>query len=70
MDDAVYMLMHGARAEPYPAQLPQHGGTSWRIHGKDSTGRRLAIGVEAYLDEGGRAAVLCTVIDMSKRGGR
>jgi hypothetical protein len=58
----LFAVQHGERAEPY-TEPPEHGGTTWRIFGKDPQGRRLAVGVEAYRDEQGRAAVLCTVFE-------
>lgn len=67
LDEVLYVLRHGQRVEPY-AEPPQHGGTSWRLHGRDSAGRQIAVGVEAYLDEQQRWAILCTVINTNRRG--
>lgn len=64
--DVVAAIGRAASLEPYGA-TPEHGGTCWRVHGKDADGRRLAIGVEAYLDEDHRWVVLITVINMTRR---
>ena len=63
--DVTTAIRRAARAEPY-AEPPLHGGTCWRVHGQDLDGRRLAVGVEAYLSEDGRWAILCTVIELKK----
>jgi hypothetical protein len=56
---------------PYDRLVSDHGGTCWRIKGMDSNGRRLAIGVETYVDEQNKAMVVATVIvENIKRGRR
>ena len=60
------------KVEPYPA-MPEHGGTCWRVFGMGTNGKRLAIGVELYVDDDAEWSVLCTVIalaDSSKKGRR
>ena len=63
--DILCAIRSCSRAEPH-GDPPRHDGTCWRLHGKDLDGRHLAIGIEAYLDEGSRWAVLCTVIKMER----
>jgi hypothetical protein len=65
LPDVLDAIRRGARAEPFSGP-PRHGGTCWRVHGQDSDGRKLAVGVEAYLDESQRWTVLCTVISLKK----
>ena len=64
--DVLTAIQRGARAEPY-AEPPRQGGTCWRVHGQDAGGRKIAVGVEAYLDEDGRWALLCTVFEEKRR---
>ena len=59
-------IQRAARAEPY-GDLPRHGGSCWRVLGQDLDGRKLAVGVEAYLDEDERWTILCTVIELPGR---
>lgn len=63
--DVLTAIQRGARAEPF-SDPPRHGGTCWRVHGKDLDGRKLAVGVEAYVDEDERWTILCTVIVLTK----
>jgi hypothetical protein len=63
--DVLAAISRGARAEPY-AEPPRHGGSCWRVHGQDLEGRRLSVGVEAYLDEDQRWSILCTVMELKK----
>ena len=63
--DVMTAIRRASRVEPY-AEQPRHGGTCWRVHGQDLDGRRLAVGVEAYLDTNQRWAILCTVIEWKK----
>src|SRR5438105_3064543 len=63
--DVAAAVARAARAEPHP-DPPRHGGTCWRVHGQDLDGRKLAVGVEAYLAADGRWAVLCTVFVMRR----
>jgi hypothetical protein len=64
--DVLTAVQRGSRAEPY-SEPPRQGGTCWRVHGQDSDGRKLAVGVEAYQDERGEWALLCTVFEEKKR---
>lgn len=66
IDEVAFVVRHAYRVEPYSAPS-QHGGTSWRVYGKDSTGRAVAVGVEAYQDDAGRAAVVCTIFPTGDR---
>jgi len=53
--------------EPYAKGICAHGGTGWRVFGLDVDGeRRLAVGVEAFLDKHKRRVLCCTVIDLEK----
>jgi len=63
--DVAAAVARAARAEPHP-DPPRHGGTCWRVHGQDLDGRKLAVGVEAYLDEDERWSILCTVMELKK----
>lgn len=62
-------IARAEKLEPYPA-MPEHGGTCWRVTGMGLNGKRLAIGVELFLDEDEQWTVLCTVIDLAKKGRR
>lgn len=64
--DVFAAVAHARSAEPYPS-MPQHGGTCWRIHGRDADGDRvLGIGVEAFDDEEGQpSVVLCTIVEVT-----
>jgi hypothetical protein len=64
--DVVTAIQRGKRAEPY-SEPPCQGGTCWRVHGSDSDGRRLSVGVEAYLTDDGEWALLCTVFEEKRR---
>ena len=67
MLDVIHTLHSPSAVRPHP-DPPRHGGTCWRLEGREVDGtRRLAVGVEAYLDDAGRAAFLCTVIDLTRR---
>jgi uncharacterized protein DUF4258 len=63
--DVAAALRRASRCETY-SQLPRHGGSCWRVHGQDLDGRRLAVGVEAFLDEERRWTILCTVMELKK----
>jgi hypothetical protein len=65
MVEVLAAIRRGGRAESY-SDPPRHGGTCWRVHGQDLDGRKLAVGVEAYLDENQRWTILCTVIALKK----
>ena len=61
MDDLFCAIEHPRRVEPYP-DMPRHGGTCWRLYGLDlEQEQEIGVGIEAYLDERGRWAVLCTI---------
>ena len=43
----------------------QNGGSCWRVFGRDLDRERLlAVGIDAYMSEDGKAAILCTVIEL------
>lgn len=62
MSEVMSALQRPRRVEPYP-DMPRHGGTVWRVFGR-RVGRDdgIAIGVEAYVNQGYRALVICTVM--------
>lgn len=61
MDDLFFAVEHLRKVEPYP-DMPRHGGTCWRLYGPDlEQEQEIGVGIEAYLDERGRWAVLCTI---------
>lgn len=61
MDDLLHALERPRTVEAYPG-MPEHGGSCWRVFGRDLEGdQEVGVGVEAYLDEQGRWAVLCTI---------
>ena len=64
--DVVAAIQRATRAEPY-AGPSRHGGTCWRVFGQDLDGRKLAVGVEAYLDDDERWTILCTAIVLPGR---
>jgi hypothetical protein len=52
---------------PYSKGSCDHGGTCWRVFGLDvDAGRRVAVGVEAFLDKHKRRVCICTVFDPEK----
>src|SRR4051812_45895603 len=61
MDDLLHAIEHPRQVEPDP-DLPRHGGSCWRWFGPDlDHEQEIGIGIEAYLDDRGRWAVLCTI---------
>ncbi len=61
MDDLLHAIEHPRKVEPYP-DMPRHGGTCWRLFGPDvDQEQEIGVGIEAYLDDRGRWAVLCTI---------
>lgn len=61
MADLFHAIRRPSAVEPY-AGMPQQGGTCWRVIGHDlEQEQKIAIGVEAYRDERGRWAILCTI---------
>ena len=69
MLDALHVLGRAPHVDAHP-DPPRHGGTCWRVIGRDVDGERtIAVGVEAFRDDLGRRLMLCTVID-TRRGGR
>ena len=56
MDDLRHAVAHPRKVEPY-ADLPQNGGTCWRLFGRDvDSETEVGVGFEAYLDKRGRWA--------------
>jgi hypothetical protein len=46
----------------YERGVPEHGGTCWRLIGRNVDGDEdVAVGVEAFLDKKRRRCILCTV---------
>ena len=67
MDDLRHAVAHPRKVEPY-ADLPQNGGTCWRLFGRDvDSETEVGVGFEAYLDKRGRWAVLCTIFTVEER---
>jgi hypothetical protein len=67
MDDLLHAIAHPRQVEFY-TEPPRHGGTCWRLFGKDITNsQEVGVGFEAYLDELGRWAVLCTIFCVKER---
>lgn len=61
MADLFHAIRRPSAVEPYSG-MPRQGGTCWRVVGRDlEQEQQIAIGVEAYLDERGRWAILCTI---------
>jgi hypothetical protein len=58
--DALEAAKLAQSCEPYGADARQ-GGSCWRLQGRLAAGRRLALGVEAFTDTDGRAAMLITI---------
>ncbi len=64
MDDVKNIIKRPTSVEPYPMQS-QNGGSCWRVFGRDLDRERLlAVGIDAYMSEDGKAAILCTVIEL------
>ena len=59
--DVLRVVRLARSVEPH-MDPPKLGGTCWRIHGTDSDGRAIGLGVEAYVDDDERWAFLVTVI--------
>lgn len=67
MDDLLHAIEHPRKVEPYP-DMPRHGGTCWRLFGPDlDQEQEIGVGIEAYLDDRGRWAVLCTIFAVKER---
>lgn len=67
MDDLRHAVAHPRKVEPY-SRMPQHGGTCWRLYGRDlDDEQEVGVGFEAYMDERGRWAVLCTIFALEGR---
>jgi hypothetical protein len=67
MDDLLHAIEHPRKVEPYP-NMPRHGGTCWRLYGPDlDQEQEIGVGIEAYLDDRGRWAVLCTLFVVKER---
>src|SRR5437660_714901 len=67
MESVKAAIARAEKLEPYPA-MPEHGGTCWRVTGMGLNGKRLAVGVELFLNDDEKWTVLCTVIDLAKKG--
>ena len=66
MLDVLHILQRGPRIEPYPDQ-GAHGGTCRRVIGRDLDGERsLGVGVEAFMGDDGKAALLVTVMEVRR----
>jgi hypothetical protein len=66
MFDVLHAVEQATRARRYD-QEPQHGGTCWRIIGRNVDGNRsVAVGVECFLDRKRRRVVLITVMEGSQ----
>ena len=66
MLDVLHAVERATRVTAYD-QDPQHGGTCWRVTGPDvDVGRRVAVGVECFLDRKRRRVVLITVMEGSR----
>lgn len=64
MPDVLIVLKRAARVVPHD-DPPRHGGTCWRVLGRDVDGARtIGVGVETYLDERGRWMILCTAMEV------
>lgn len=67
MDDLLHAIAHPRMLEAYPG-MARHGGTCWRLFGPDlDHEQEIAVGIEAYLDDVGRWAVLCTIFAVKER---
>jgi len=67
MDDLLHAIERPRKVEPYP-DMPRHGGTCRRLFGPDlDQEQEIGVGIEAYLDDRGRWAVLCTIFAVKER---
>lgn len=67
LDDLLHAIEQPRKVEPYP-DTPRHGGTCWRLFGPDlEQEQEIGVGIEAYLDDRGRWAVLCTIFAVKER---
>lgn len=70
MADLLCVIKRPSRVEPYSG-MSQHGGTCWRFIGRGlDTQSKIAVGVELYLDEQQRWAILCTIFPEKGAKGR
>lgn len=66
MFDVLHAVEHATRVRSYD-QEPEHGGTTWRIVGRNVDGNRsVAIGVECFLDRKRHRVALITVMEGSR----
>jgi hypothetical protein len=67
MEDLLHAIASPRALESYP-DMPRHGGTCWRLFGRDMDGaKEVGVGFEAYVNEQGRWAVVCTIFPVKER---
>jgi hypothetical protein len=65
--DVSYAIANADRVERYTVGAPIEGGTCWRLFGSClDDDRKVAIGVEAYLDRKRRRIILVTVFEVQR----
>ncbi|MCC6806088.1 MAG: DUF4258 domain-containing protein [Deltaproteobacteria bacterium] len=66
LDSVKAAIARADRVEPYPS-MPVCGGTCWRVEGMGTNGKRVAIGVELFLDDENKWTAFVTVIDLTRK---
>ena len=66
LDSVKVAIRRAERVEPYPS-MPERGGTCWRVFGMGTNGKKIAVGVELFLDDDNEWTALCTVIDLNPK---
>lgn len=64
--DITALLRRSGEPTPYYGTA-RMDGTCWRVTGMTDERKRIAVGVEAYLDERGECALLITIFEVVKR---
>lgn len=66
LDSVKAAIARAERVEPYPGMV-ERGGTAWRVIGMGTNGKKIAVGVELYLDDDNEWTAFVTVIDLKPK---
>lgn len=66
LDSVKAAIARAERVEPYRA-MAERGGTSWRVTGMGTNGKKIAVGVELFLDDDNEWTAFVTVIDLKPK---
>jgi hypothetical protein len=64
IDDVKHAIKKATRCESYQGRAPSNDGTNWRVLGPSIDGEPIAVGVEAFMGEDGRSALLITLFEV------